>query len=82
MTDISPPHLARIDAAHDRLTAHETRITTLERDGAVSEERFKHIQTSLDSIQASLSKGVWIVITAVIGGVMAFALAGGLNVGP
>lgn len=82
MTDVAPHHIARIDGAHERLNVHETRIAKLEVDGAVGEERFRHIQTSLDGIQSSLSKGMWIVLTAVIGGIIAFALRGGFNVLP
>ena len=70
---------SRIDLAHERLNVLEPRVNKLEVGGAVVEERFRHIQTSLDRIQSSISKVVWIVVTAVIGGIMAFVIQGGLN---
>ncbi|GAA0311617.1 MULTISPECIES: hypothetical protein [Rhodovulum] len=71
----------RDEAAHQRLNVLEPRVAKLEVDRAVGEERFKHIQTSLDRIQSSTSKVVWIVLTAILGGIMAFIINGGLNGG-
>lgn len=81
MSDPESHHIARIEAAHARLNTLEPRVSKLERDGAVGEERFKHIQNALDRIQSSIGRVVWIILTAVIGGIMAFVMGGGLNGG-
>lgn len=77
MSDI-PLHPERIVQAHQRLDGHERRISSLERDQAVGEERFRHIQESLVHIQSSISKGVWIVLTAVLTAALALVLKVGL----
>lgn len=79
MTDFTH-HVARIEAAHDRIGVVETRINALERAADVTDERFKHIQGSLDKIEGSVSKVVWIVISAIIMAFVTFMLKGGLNV--
>lgn len=81
MVDISPHHVERITEAHQRLDEHDRRINQLERDGDVAAERFRVIQRSLDGIQTSLNKGVWIVLTGVLGGIVAFLIRGGLTLG-
>jgi hypothetical protein len=81
VSDFAPHHESRIEAAHDRLAVVEKRVNDLERQGDRADERFKHIQGSLDSIQVSISRVNWIIITAVIGGIMAFIVEGGLHVG-
>ncbi len=79
MTDISH-HVARIEAAHDRIGVVETRVTSLEKNEAVADERFKHIVGSLDDIKGTISKVAWIVITAVLMAILTFMLKGGMNV--
>ena len=56
-------------------------MTRLETSEAVAAERMKHIQESLRSIDANNSRIVWLIITAIIGGLMAFLLNGGLKIG-
>lgn len=80
MTEIPNHHLIRIEAAHDRINVVEGRVNALEKAGAVTDERFKHIQSSLDKIEGSVSKVGWTIISAVILALVAFMLKGGLNV--
>lgn len=81
VTDITQHHAARIDQAHQRLDAHERRITSLETHTAVAEERSKHIQASLSNIQSGITWIQRLVIGGIITAAVAFLLGGGLNVG-
>ena len=81
MTDLLTPHsIDKIEKAHHRLDDHEKRLTRIETNEMVAGERQKHIEKSLSSIEANQSRLVWLVITALVAGLMAFALNGGLNV--
>lgn len=79
MTDPTPHLHSRIEKAHDRLDEMDNRVTTLERNEAVSGERMSVIQSSLIKIDNNISRIVWIFVTAVVGAFAAFVLKGGLN---
>jgi len=81
VTDFTQHHVDRINDAHTRLDVHEARIARLETSEAVSSERYLHIKAALDKIQTTTSKVAWIVIAAVIGGVMTFIIDGGIHLG-
>lgn len=74
-------HVGRIEQAHQRLDAHEKRITSLETHTAVAAERAEHIQKSLDKIESGVTWITRLVIGAIIAGAMTFLISGGLNVG-
>lgn len=69
----------RVEKAHERIDAMDQRVSSLERNEAVSAERMSVIQTSLAKIDGNLSRIVWTFIVAVIGGFATFILKGGLN---
>lgn len=78
MSDLPTFHAERIEKAHARLDAHEARLGQLERDSDVSAERYRTIQKALEGIQSSLTKGVWIVLGALITAILTFVFKGGL----
>ena len=74
--------LARLEA---RLAGMETVIARLETDREVNKEkhlgleaRFTHIDRRLDRIEGLISRLVWLIIAALVGGVMSFVLGGNL----
>jgi hypothetical protein len=79
MTDLSTSDSRRIDHAHTRLDGIDKRVTTLEMDAAVADERLRHIQASLDRINSGIGRLGWLVVTGLVGGVLAFILDGGLG---
>ena len=79
MTDLSTYDSRRIDHAHTRLDGIDKRVTTIEMDAAVAEERLRHIQASLDRINSGIGRLGWLVVTGLVGGVLAFILDGGLG---
>lgn len=81
MTDFPAHHIERIDRAHLRLDTHEQRLTRLETSEQVAAERHKHIEKSLNGIESNLSKVVWLIVGAIIAGLVSFIIKGGLNVG-
>jgi len=70
---------ARVEKAHERIDAMDQRVSSLERNEAVSAERMTVIQASLAKIDGNLSRIVWTFIIAVIGAFATFILKGGLN---
>lgn len=70
---------ARVEKAHERIDVVDQRISSLERNEAVSAERMTGIQTSLTKIDGNLSRIVWTFIAAVVGAFATFILKGGLN---
>ncbi|EGP57906.1 hypothetical protein G3A56_07275 [Rhizobium oryzihabitans] len=75
-----PSHIAtKVDQAHTKIDNLAERVTDLERDSAVAEVRAVGMQTSLIEIKNSISKVAWLIVTAIIGGIMAFILKGGLS---
>ncbi|QSZ56798.1 hypothetical protein [Rhizobium sp. ZX09] len=75
-----PAHIAaKVEQAHTRIDEVAVRVTALERDSAVRDERMDGIRTSLTKIETSIGKVVWLVAAAIIGGIMTFILKGGLS---
>jgi cob(I)alamin adenosyltransferase len=67
-----------------RLTSLELTVATMETDRAVSEEklkfmnaRFDQIDRRLEKIDGHVSRLVWLIIAAMVGGVMSFLMQGG-----
>ncbi|MGB3244646.1 MAG: hypothetical protein WBB25_08935 [Sulfitobacter sp.] len=72
----------RID---ERISAIERAMVSLDRDLAVSEEkrkfvdqRFNQIDVRLARIDGHVSRLVWLIIAAIVGGFMSFLMRGGL----
>ena len=80
MTDISPHHAARIDQAHSRLDALETRTTKLEIHSAGETVRSQNIEKSLTEIQSGITWINRLVIGGIILGAVGFMISGGFNV--
>lgn len=80
VTDISSFHVERINSAHKRLDDHDGRLKSLETNVAVSAERYGHIQTSLTEIKDGVRWYTRLVMGGILGGIVAFLLAGGFNV--
>lgn len=75
-----PAHINRkVDQATDDIKDLNVRVSALEKDSAVRDERMTGIQTSLTKIETSISKVAWLIVTAIVGGIMAFILKGGLS---
>ena len=81
VTDLSHHHVQQIAQAHQRLDAHEGRLTKLETHTAVAAERSQHIQQSLTKIEGGISWITRLIIGALIAAAVAFIISGGLNVG-
>lgn len=79
MTDINF-HAQRIDQAHQRLDAHEQRITSVETLNAVMAERNQAVREDLAAIKGSLTWITRLVIGGIVGGAVAFMISGGFNV--
>ena len=67
-----------------RLTSLELTVATIETDRAVSEEkikfmnaRFDQIDRRLERIDGHISRLVWLIIAAMVGGFMSFLMRGG-----
>lgn len=67
----------------NRLSAVEATLTLIETERAVSEEkrkfmevRFNGIDGRLDKIDGHISRLVWLIIAAILGGLMSFAMQG------
>lgn len=75
-----PSHIAaKVEQAHTKIDDLTGRVTVLEKDGAVRDERMDGIRTSLTKIESSISKVAWLIITAIVAAVMTFVLKGGLS---
>lgn len=66
-----------------RLASVETLLAKMETDRAVSEEkrkfieaRFNDVGRRLDRIDGHISRLVWLIIAAILGGFMSFAMQG------
>lgn len=79
VTDLTNHLKDRIDAAHDRLDKIGDRVTTLEKDGAVTEVRMATIQQSLGKIESTTGWVLKIVIGGILTAIIAFIVRGGLN---
>lgn len=76
-----PAHIAeKTKEAHARIDVLSGRVTALEKDGAVAAERVVGIQTSLVKIENSISRVVWLIITAIVGAIITFLIKGGFHV--
>ncbi|MEO0751153.1 MAG: hypothetical protein AAFY25_05080 [Pseudomonadota bacterium] len=67
-----------------RLTSLELTVATMETDRAVSEEklkfmnaRFDQIDRRLEKIDGHMARLVWLIIAAMLGGLMSFLMQGG-----
>ena len=67
-----------------RVTSLELTVAAMETERAVSEQkqkfmeaRFNQIDTRLEKIDGHVSRLVWLIITAILGGLMSFVLQGG-----
>ncbi|MEX0286745.1 MAG: hypothetical protein AB3N23_19235 [Paracoccaceae bacterium] len=67
-----------------RMSALEAALGVLETERAVSEEkrkfmeaRFNQIDTRLERIDGHISRLVWLIIAAIVGGVMSVVMQGG-----
>lgn len=74
-------HEGRITEAHTRLTTHEGRLAKIEKDNAVLIERIDYIIEGQKDIKGTISWLNRTIIGAILAAVMAFVIAGGLNVG-
>lgn len=46
------------------------------------DRRFDNLEKSQDKLQSYLSRAVWLILIAILGGLMNFIIDGGLNVTP
>ncbi|MDH0907410.1 hemolysin XhlA family protein [Rhizobium pusense] len=75
-----PAHIAtKVEQAHTKIDDLTGRVNVLEKDSAVRDERMIGIQASLTEIKTSIGKVAWLIVTAIIGGIMTFILKGGLS---
>lgn len=58
-------------------TSLEGRVTSLEIRMAVAESNIAEVRSQLNKIDAGISKLTWIVISSVVGAVLAVVLKGG-----
>ncbi|TCT37441.1 hypothetical protein EDC90_101818 [Martelella mediterranea] len=65
--------------AHDRIDTLNLRLSKVEMDAAVLDERLRGIQASLTKIENILSKIVWLFAAGIIGAIVTFVVKGGLN---
>jgi hypothetical protein len=78
---------SRVVGLEHASASKESRLTALEqwkgqRDiaDAVREEQLKGIKGDLATIKTTLSRLVWLMVTGIIGGFIAFVINGGLKV--
>lgn len=79
MTDAS---FDRIAQAHQRLDAHDGRITRIETRVAVSEERGEHIKATLEEIKSGQTWITRLILAGFAAALIGFIVKGGLNVVP
>ncbi|WP_132311969.1 hemolysin XhlA family protein [Martelella mediterranea] len=79
MTDMVHAIKERVDMAHDRIDTLNLRLSKVEMDAAVLDERLRGIQASLTKIENILSKIVWLFAAGIIGAIVTFVVKGGLN---
>ena len=70
-----------------RLTQLENKVARLSDEvsgiityNAVGDERHKTIVSRLDKIDTHINKLVWLILTGIIGAILAFLVKGGFNV--
>lgn len=64
----------------EQLEKLEERVSKLEIKSAVDFERHSSVIKRLDKIDSHISKLMWLIVTAIVGGFMAFVINGGLRV--
>lgn len=64
----------------EQLEKLEERVSKLEIKSAVDFERHSSVIKRLDKIDGHISKLMWLIVTAIVGGFMAFVINGGLSV--
>lgn len=80
MTD--SPTARALGQIHQRIDSHDHRLKTLEIASARQELAAQHIDERLSDIQSGITWITRLVIGGIIAGVVAFIMAGGLNVAP
>jgi hypothetical protein len=79
MTDV-PSHIAEsLKLAHSRIDRHEGRLQTLERNEAGMTEWRANTTEKLDSIRSGIRWIATLIIAGLLGAVINFIIAGGLN---
>lgn len=75
-----PTHIAqKLDQQGTKLDNHDQRITDLEKNQAVSNERQLGMQASLSKIDNNTTWLVRLIIGAIIAGLLTFMLKGGFG---
>lgn len=72
----------RLDSHEQSLALKERRIGALEQTAAAQEVVNGTFKEKLDRIQSGITWLIQLVVGGILAGVVAFVLAGGLNVGP
>ena len=85
--DTSNDLRARLVAVEHGKQDHSTRLTQLEQwrmavelANAVRDEQFKGVRKDISDIKTTLSRIVWLILTGLIGGFIAFVINGGMRV--
>lgn len=63
-----------------RIQAIESKINDIRIDMREGEVRREHIDKRFDQLDKNVSRLVWLVVSAIVGGVMSFVMKGGLTV--
>lgn len=70
----------RFDRVEERFAKQDDRLTKLEVKSAVDYERHVAVVARLDRIDNHMSKLVWLMITGIVGAIMAFLIRGGFQI--
>lgn len=68
-----------MDSLRADIEALKVEVAALKLTNAVSQERYRHIDEKLTKIEGALSRLMWIVLAAVLGGIVTFIMSGGLR---
>lgn len=82
VTDTTPNEARAFAQVHQRLDGHEHRLRNLEVDAAKAAVQSANIDDRLSEIQSGVTWLNRLVIGGIVGGIVAFIIAGGLNVSP
>lgn len=74
-------HEGRINDAHKRLTSHDGRIASVEKDHAIFVERINAVIEMQKEIKGIITWLNRTIMGGILMAVLAFVIAGGLNVG-
>lgn len=61
-----------------KLSSIDSRLNKIERDDAVSAERYITTDRRLQAIESTLQKLMWLVVGGILSGFVAFVISGGL----